>query len=62
MLDMLGDRDYDSFDYNELKLLKEKIAYALYGPPESENGYDKKKQEKISSLFNTIMKESSMFC
>ncbi|XP_044264418.1 LOW QUALITY PROTEIN: uncharacterized protein LOC123011163 [Tribolium madens] len=60
MLDMLGDRDYDSFDHYELKFLEEKIGYALYGPPESETGYPQDKLKKIDFLFNVIMKQSNL--
>ncbi|KAJ8963323.1 hypothetical protein NQ318_018792 [Aromia moschata] len=42
MADMLGDRDYDSFEYNQHKHLKKKIAFALAGPETSEKGYEKK--------------------
>lgn len=59
MLDLLGDRDYDSFDYFEFDLLKRKIGYALYGPPKKEDGYDPKEKKKINFLFNVIRKENS---
>ncbi|KAJ8965251.1 hypothetical protein NQ314_004263 [Rhamnusium bicolor] len=34
MADMLGDRDYDSFEFNQHEHLKNKIAFALLGPPQ----------------------------
>ncbi|XP_064211667.1 uncharacterized protein LOC103313132 isoform X1 [Tribolium castaneum] len=60
MLDMLGDRDYDSFDYYEHEFLKEKIAYAIYGPPETEEGYSADKHKKIDFLFDLIIKQSNL--
>lgn len=61
MLDLLGDRDYDNFEYNELDLLKEKIGFALYGPPLTESGYDGKQKKKIDNLFKVILNESSKY-
>ncbi|XP_063908497.1 uncharacterized protein LOC135126394 [Zophobas morio] len=60
MLDMLGDRDYDSFDYYEFEYLKEKIGYALNGPPKKEEGYEEKEKEKIGFLFKKILNESNL--
>jgi hypothetical protein len=61
MLDLLGDRDYDSFDHFEFDLLKSKIGYALYGPPQSEDGYNEKQMKKVEFLFQIIVKENSKF-
>ena len=59
MLDLLGDRDYDSFDHFEFEQLKDKIGYALYGPPETETGYSEKQKKKIEFLFEIIIKQNS---
>lgn len=61
MLDMLGDRDYDNFDHWEFKHLETKIGFALYGPPQVQDGYDEKQKKKIVFLFNIIHKESSKY-
>ncbi|XP_018569135.1 uncharacterized protein LOC108909309 isoform X1 [Anoplophora glabripennis] len=62
MVDMLGDRDYDGFEYDQHDLLKKKIAFALYGQPKTEkgDGYDKKEMEQVGGLFDTILKNSNL--
>lgn len=64
MFDMLGDRDYDAFEKHEHVYLKEKIAFAFYGPPQSVDGinatssmvdgYDEKQKRKIEAAYNKI--------
>ncbi|XP_064211943.1 uncharacterized protein LOC100141681 [Tribolium castaneum] len=61
MLDGLGDRDYDNYDHFEIHLLKQKIGYALFGPPVEENGYDKKQMKKINSLSEVIVNQNNRF-
>lgn len=61
MADLLGDRDYDSFDFDQHDLLKDKIGFALYGPPKRETGYDEKEKKKIDCLFKSILKSSSEY-
>ncbi|XP_050301172.1 uncharacterized protein LOC126739502 [Anthonomus grandis grandis] len=56
---MLGDRDYDRFEYDEHEALKDKIAFALKGPPEAESGYDKKQLKEIEKIYEKIKAESS---
>jgi hypothetical protein len=60
MLDMLGNRDYDSFDHDELKYLKEKVAFAFHGPPQTLNGYDRKQNKKTDYIFEVIMKQNNL--
>ncbi|KAJ8925280.1 hypothetical protein NQ315_009108 [Exocentrus adspersus] len=60
MVDMLGDRDYDGFDHDQHKLLKEKIAFALMGPPKAEEGYDAKDMKQVEPLFKAIMDNSKL--
>ncbi|XP_048523532.1 uncharacterized protein LOC109540647 isoform X1 [Dendroctonus ponderosae] len=57
--DMLGDRDYDAFYFNEHELLKQKIAFAL-GLSLTDTGYDSKSQEKIESLYEVIKEQSRL--
>lgn len=59
MLDMLGDRDYDSFEYDEHNLLKNKIGYSLFGPPENKDGYTSKQLKRIETLYKVIVRENS---
>lgn len=65
MFDMLGDRDYDAFEEHEHVYLKEKIAFAFYGPPQSidginkvtysmVDGYDAKQKRKIEAAYKKI--------
>ncbi|CAH1966105.1 unnamed protein product [Acanthoscelides obtectus] len=58
MASMLGDRDYDSFDFNQADLLEEKIAYALFGPPLKEEGYSKKENKEVKKLYQAIKQSS----
>lgn len=57
--DMLGDRDYDSFEFDQHNYLKDKIAFALRGPPETENGYSKDVLSEVDNLCNVLLRESS---
>ncbi|XP_018325080.1 uncharacterized protein LOC108736956 [Agrilus planipennis] len=57
MFELLGDRDYDCFDYNQMDELKKKIGFALFGAP-PEIGYSKKELNQIGSIFNNIIKEN----
>ncbi|KAL3276656.1 hypothetical protein HHI36_012026 [Cryptolaemus montrouzieri] len=61
MYDMLGNRDYDNFESDELDSLKRKIGYALYGHPQSEDGYDTEQNNLIEKLYDTILKESDKY-
>jgi hypothetical protein len=60
MLDYLGDRDYDSFGPKEHDLLKKKIGYGLFGPPQDIKGYNKKQNETVDLLFNIIKSENGV--
>ncbi|XP_050513531.1 uncharacterized protein LOC126889339 isoform X2 [Diabrotica virgifera virgifera] len=63
MADRLGDRDYDSFAFDEHDLLKKKIGFAIFGPPgqETGNGYDKAQNSQIEHLFNSILKHNNLY-
>lgn len=63
MVDMLGDRDYDRFEFNQHDLLKKKIAFALFGQPKTEegDGYDKNDMKQVQCLFDTILNNSSKY-
>ncbi|GJQ67602.1 putative cognition protein [Trypoxylus dichotomus] len=56
--DELGDRDYDSFEFNEHHLLKEKILFAVHGPPKELEGgtigYDDKQIKECEDLYEKI--------
>lgn len=67
MYDMLGDRDYDCFEKCDHEYLKEKIAFAFFGPPQSiENCntknstdsilqyYTDKQRQKVTTTYNKI--------
>ncbi|CAG9766221.1 unnamed protein product [Ceutorhynchus assimilis] len=56
---MLGDRDYDSFEFDQHDYLKDKIGFALKGPPQETSGYDKKTKIHIDTLFKAIQTQSS---
>ncbi|KAF7279925.1 hypothetical protein GWI33_006596 [Rhynchophorus ferrugineus] len=56
---MLCDRDYDRFEYNEHNYLKDKIGYALKGPPTDARGYDDKTKKNIESLYDAILSTSN---
>lgn len=57
--DMLGDRDYDSFEFDQHNYLKDKIAFALRGPPENENGYSEDVLKEVDNLCKILLTESS---
>lgn len=57
--DMLGDRDYDSFEFDQHNYLKDKIAFALYGPPKDEKGYSKDVLGEVDKLRDVLLRESS---
>nr|XP_023024204.1 uncharacterized protein LOC111512325 [Leptinotarsa decemlineata] len=59
MADMLGDRDYDSFDFDQHEELKKKIAFAMFGPPEEVTGYENKKLKKVEDVYESIMNSSN---
>lgn len=59
MYDRLGDRDYDCFEYDEHGYLREKIGFATFGPPQSENGYDKKQKKSIEETYKRIRLHNS---
>lgn len=59
MADMLGDRDWDRFEHDQHEYLKKKIAFALLGPPQKEEGYEKKDIKKVQSLYENILKSNS---
>lgn len=56
---MLGDRDYDSYEFNQHEYLKKNIAYAICGPPTDEGGYSKKVNKEVERLFKKILEKSS---
>ncbi|XP_018330293.1 uncharacterized protein LOC108740466 isoform X2 [Agrilus planipennis] len=57
MYELLGDRDYDCFEYNQLDELKKKIGFALFGAPQ-ENGYTEKGLQQIDTIFKRIINEN----
>lgn len=65
MYEELGDRDYDGFEPNEGALLKEKILYALYGPPkllkDKTIGYEEKQKEEAKKLYDKIREKNSKY-
>uniref|UniRef100_A0A6P7GQA6 Uncharacterized protein LOC114345461 n=2 Tax=Diabrotica virgifera virgifera TaxID=50390 RepID=A0A6P7GQA6_DIAVI len=63
MADRLGDRDYDSFAFDQHDLLKKKIGYALFGQPVQEigNGYDEAQNSQIEHLFKAILKHNNLY-
>lgn len=66
MFDMLGDRDYDAFEKHQHEHLKEKIAFAFFGPPQTVDEsatpttallfdcYTDKQKAKINAVYNKI--------
>lgn len=56
---MLGDRDYDSFEFDQHQFLKDKIGFALKGPPQEETGYDEKTLKHIDQLYEVVKNQSS---
>ncbi|CAG9838624.1 unnamed protein product [Diabrotica balteata] len=61
MADRLGDRDYDSFAFDQHDLLKKKIGFALFGPPVQETGYDEVQNSQIENLFKPILKHNNLY-
>lgn len=61
MADMLGDRDWDRFEHDQHEYLKKKIAFALLGPPQKEEGYEKKDIKKVQALYESILKNNSEY-
>ncbi|XP_050513522.1 uncharacterized protein LOC126889334 [Diabrotica virgifera virgifera] len=63
MADRLGDRDYDSFAFDQHELLERKIGFALFGQPvqESGNGYDKAQNKQIKNLYKIILKHNNLY-
>ncbi|XP_072397360.1 uncharacterized protein [Diabrotica undecimpunctata] len=61
MADRLGDRDYDSFAFDQHDLLKKKIGFALFGPPVQETGYDEVQNSEIDNLFKPILKHNNFY-
>ncbi|KAK4885967.1 hypothetical protein RN001_002238 [Aquatica leii] len=61
MFDRLGDRDYDSFEPDEHFYLKDKIAFAKFGPPQTENGYDENEKKSIEETYETIVKHNNKY-
>lgn len=59
MVDFLGDRDYDCFDFDEHNELKMKIGYSFFGMPSLESGYDARQDKLIERIYNTIVEQSS---
>nr|CAH7742653.1 unnamed protein product [Callosobruchus chinensis] len=59
MANSLGDRDYDCLEFNEEEYLKDKIAYALFGPPSSEEGYGRKEMKEVEKICKAIKKSSN---
>ncbi|CAH0550152.1 unnamed protein product [Brassicogethes aeneus] len=63
MAEMLGDRDYDSFEHNQHEYLKSKIGYAFFGPPSTEEEenivYDKDKKKKIEDFYKKIVETNN---
>lgn len=57
--DLLGDRDYDSYEYNEHEHLKKNIAYAICGPPSNVGGYSTKIMAEVERLYQKILEKNS---
>lgn len=56
---MLGNRDYDSYEFDQHKYLKKNIAYAICGPPIDEGGYSEKVNNEVERLFKKILEKNS---
>ncbi|KRT79641.1 hypothetical protein AMK59_7619, partial [Oryctes borbonicus] len=65
MYDELGDRDYDSFEYDEHHLLREKIRFAMYGPPKEQiDGtidYEPKQKKESEDLYDKIQAKNNEY-
>lgn len=59
--DLLGDRDYDSYEFDEHKYLKDNIGYAIFGPPNHVNGFSDDVKKEIKKLYKKILKKNSKF-
>lgn len=57
--DLLGDRDYDRYEFNEHDHLKKSIAYAVCGPPMEEKGYSEKVEKEVTELYEKILNKNS---
>lgn len=58
---MLGNRDYDSYEFDQHEYLKKNIAYAICGPPLHEEGYSEKVYKEVERLFKKILEKNSKF-
>lgn len=60
MCDRLGDRDYDSFEADQLQQLRDKIGFAFFGPPQNDSGdYEERQKEQVEAIFQQIRDVSS---
>lgn len=60
MYEYLGDRDYDSFEFDEHKHLKQKIYFAIYGMPDSLEE-DEKKKRFVKDIYKQIRSTNSRY-
>jgi len=58
MFDQLGDRDYDCFEPDQHEYLKDKIGFALYGPPKTVNGWTGEEKINIMNYYQLICSEN----
>lgn len=58
MYEYLGDRDFDSFEYDEHEYLKKKIFFAIYGLPDPLEDNEQKEQV-VNETYNQIRSTNS---
>lgn len=57
----LGDRDWECYTLNQLYLLKRKVGFALYGPPqaipeqEDKTGYTEDQDNQVDCIYKLII-------
>ncbi|GJQ76301.1 putative cognition [Trypoxylus dichotomus] len=61
MYEYLGDRDFDSFEYDEHEYLKKKIYFAIYGLPDALEE-DEAKQKNVEEIYNQIRSTNNRYC
>ncbi|KAI4467636.1 hypothetical protein MML48_2g00000930 [Holotrichia oblita] len=61
MYEHLGDRDFDSFEFDEHKHLRQKIYYAIYGMPDSVEE-DEKKTRVVKDIYKQIRSTNNEYC
>nr|XP_022908568.1 uncharacterized protein LOC111419914 [Onthophagus taurus] len=60
MYELIGDRDFDSFEYDEHDYLKNKLYFAIYGSPDSCEK-DEEKEQVLNDLYGLIRKTNNEY-